>query len=218
MWVCLFIDNSTRRLYEEAISKEYVETSVTKCLVLGAAGVGKTHLKHLLLKKDPPEQHVSTGLADNPVRAISCSLAGVGEQEEDDWFVVEDDQALLRVVARTIKGGGVSTNSSLEDVVNSLPKYNVPSDGAGASHSDPIPADVNTTKGTTQQSRIVPIENVVIRHINRHSSGKRLLRSDLNYLPSLSVDSKKQYGTKWIQFIDSGGQLQYHDILPLICL
>eukprot|EP00731_Ephydatia_muelleri_P035081 Em0095g11a len=42
------------------------------------AGVGKTHLKHLLLKKDPPQQRVSTGLADNPVRAISFSLAGVG--------------------------------------------------------------------------------------------------------------------------------------------
>ena len=69
---------SFRRLYEEAMTKGYVETSVTKCLILGAAGVGKTHLKHLLLKKDPPEQRVSTGLADNPVRAISFSLAGVG--------------------------------------------------------------------------------------------------------------------------------------------
>ena len=29
--------------------------------------------------------------SDNPVRAISFSLAGVGGQEEDDWFVVEDD-------------------------------------------------------------------------------------------------------------------------------
>ena len=29
------------------------------------------------------------------------------------------------------------------------------------------------------------------------------------------VDSRKLFGVKWIQFIDSGGQLQYHDILPL---
>ena len=29
------------------------------------------------------------------------------------------------------------------------------------------------------------------------------------------VDNKKLFGVKWIQFIDSGGQLQYHDILPL---
>ena len=32
---------------------------------------------------------------------------------------------------------------------------------------------------------------------------------------SSSVDNKKLFGVKWIQFIDSGGQLQYHDILPL---
>ena len=29
------------------------------------------------------------------------------------------------------------------------------------------------------------------------------------------VDNRKLFGVKWIQFIDSGGQLQYHDILPL---
>ncbi|KAL5506737.1 hypothetical protein EMCRGX_G008472, partial [Ephydatia muelleri] len=189
------------RLYEEAMSKGYVETSVTKCLILGAAGVGKTHLKHLLLKKDPPEQRVSTGVADNPVRAISFSLAGVVQvgQEEDDWFVVEDDQALLRVVGGTIRDGGVSMATSLEEVVSSFPKMpiHVSSDGAGAVHPDPTPARVNTTMDTGQQSRTVSIEEELIRHIN-HSS-----------------DKKKLFGVKWFHFIDSGGQLQYHDILPL---
>ncbi|KAL5506626.1 hypothetical protein EMCRGX_G008315 [Ephydatia muelleri] len=187
------------RLYEEAMSKGYVETSVTKCLILGAAGVGKTHLKHLLLKKDPPEQRVSTGLADNPVRAISFSLAGVGGQAEDDWFVVEDDQALLRVVGGTIRDGGVSMATSLEEVVSSFPKMpiHVSSDGAGTVHPDPTPARVNITMDTGQQSRTVSIEEELIHHIN-HSS-----------------DKKKLFGVKWIHFIDSGGQLQYHDILPL---
>ena len=155
------------------MTKGYVETSVTKCLILGAAGVGKTHLKHLLLKKDPPKQRVSTGLADNPVRAISFTLAGVGGQEEDDWFVVEDDQALMRVIGGTIKG--VSMAPSLADVVCTLPNIaiNVPSDGAGVSHSDPIPADVNTTMDTNQQSRTADIEDELIHHINNSSSGKR---------------------------------------------
>ncbi|KAL5506815.1 hypothetical protein EMCRGX_G008559 [Ephydatia muelleri] len=189
----------TLMLYEEAMSKGYVETSVTKCLILGAAGVGKTHLKHLLLKKDPPGQRVSTGLADNPVRAISFLLAGVVSQEEDDWFVVEDDQALLRVVGGTIRDGGVSMATSLEEVVSSFPKMtiHVSSDGAGAVHPDPTPARVNTTMDTGQQSRTVSIEEELIHHIN-HSS-----------------DKKKMFGVKWIHFIDSGGQLQYHDILPL---
>ena len=164
------------------MSKGYVETSVTKCLILGAAGVGKTHLKHLLLKKDPPEQRVSTGLADNPVRAISFSLAGLVQvpQEEDDWFVVEDDQALLRVVGSTIRDGGVSMATSLEEVVSSFPKMpiHVSSDGAGAVHPDPTPARVNTIMDTGQQSRTVSIEEELIHHIN-HSSGKEMVHSYL---------------------------------------
>ena len=162
------------------MSKGYVETSVTKCLILGAAGVGKTHLKHLLLKKDPPGQRVSTGLADNPVRAISFSLAGVVSQKEDDWFVVEDDQALLRVVGGTIRDGGVSMATSLEEVVSSFPKMtiHVSSDGAGAVHPDPTPARVNTTMDTGQQSRTVSIEEELIHHIN-HSSGKEMVQSYL---------------------------------------
>ena len=177
------------------MTKGYVETSVTKCLILGAAGVGKTHLKDLLLKKDNPKQRVSTGLADNPVRAISFTLAGVGEQEEDDWFVVDDDKALMSVIGGTIKGG-VSMEPSLADVVSTLPKMaiSVPSDGAGVSHSDPIPADVNTTMDTTQQSRTVEIEKELIHHIN-NSSGKRWL----NIYPGLpaTISFCRQEETIW---------------------
>ena len=204
-----------RRLYEEAMTKGYVETSVSKCLILGAAGVGKTHLKHLLLKKDPPEQRVSTGLADNPVRAISFSLAGVGGQEEDDWFVVEDDQALLKVVGGTIRHGGVSMATSLDKVVGSFPKMAIhaSSDGAGALHPHPTPAGIHVTMDTSHQSRTVSIEEELIHHIN-HSSGKRWFTANLT-VQSLCVDKEKLFGVKWIHFIDSGGQLQYHDILPL---
>ena len=166
--VCI---HSFRRLYEEAMSKGYVETSVTKCLILGAAGVGKTHLKHLLLKKDPPEQRVSTGLADNPVRAISFSLAGVGGQEEDDWFVVEDDQALLKVVGGTIRGGSVSMTTPLDMVVSSYPRMTIRVSSDEAVHSDPTPAGMNVTMDTSQQSRTVSVEEELIHHIN-HSSGK----------------------------------------------
>ena len=159
------------------MTKGYVETSVTKCLILGAAGVGKTHLKHLLLKKDPPEQRISTGLADNPIRAVSSSMAGVGEQE-DDWFPVEDGRALMKVVCGKIGVGHVSIATSLEEVVSSLPKItiNMSSDGAGAGHSDSVPTGVNITMDTTKQSETSAIEEL-IDYIN-HPTGKRYLRTD----------------------------------------
>ena len=170
--ICQCYVFKSRRLYDEAMTKGYVEMSVAKCLIVGAAGVGKTHLKHLLLQKDPPEQRVSTGLADNPVRAISSTLAGVGGQEEDDLFVIEHDQALISFVGQTVHGG-VSMVTSLDAVVSTLPKMtinNVPSDGTSVGHPDPMPADI-TKDTTTQQSRTVAIEDELIHHIN-HSSGK----------------------------------------------
>ena len=94
--------------------------------------------------------------------------------------MVEDDQALLRVVGGTIRDGGVSMATSLEEVVSSFPKMtiHVSSDGAGAVHPDPTPARVNTTMDTGQQSRTVSIEEELIHHIN-HSSGKEMVQSYL---------------------------------------
>ena len=159
------------------MTKGYVETSVTKCLILGAAGVGKTHLRHLLLKKDPPEQRVSTGLADNPVRAISFSRANVGEQEEDEWFVAEDDQALIRFIGGTIKDC-VTIATSLDDVISTLPKIaahvilRVRSGVADGRHATPI----DTTQPSSTVSSTVTFEDELIHHINQ-SSGKGWLKT-----------------------------------------
>ena len=199
------------------MTKGYVETSVIKCLIIGAAGVGKTHLKHLLLKKNPPEQRVSTGLIENPVRAISFTLASVGEQEADDWFAVEDDQALMSVIGGIIRDGAVSMATSLDDVVNTLPKMVIniiPGDGAGGDAPDPILADDTPDRDPTEQSRTVAIEEELIHHIH-NSSGKKCLGADTDYLQFPCLETKRLFGVKWIQFIDSGGQMQFHDILPL---
>eukprot|EP00731_Ephydatia_muelleri_P036956 Em0363g2a len=130
-------------------------------------------------QEGPPTATCQYRTADKPVRAISFFTGWWSVQEEDDWFVVEDDQALLKVVG-------------------SFPKMaiHVSSDGAGALHPDPTPA-VSMLPWIPAQSRTVSIEEELIHHIN-HSS-----------------DKEKLFGVKWIQFIDSGGQLQYHDILPL---
>ncbi|KAL5517553.1 hypothetical protein EMCRGX_G003115 [Ephydatia muelleri] len=177
-----------RSLYEEAMAKGYVETSVTKCLVLGAAGVGKTHLKHFLLKENPPVKRVSTGVADNPVRAVSCTLTGVGE-DEDDWFRVNSEE-LLQMIGATIKEHNVSIAQSLDGVIREHPK--MPINAAREGHTN-----VDITKETIAQGKAEALQNQMIQYING-SSGKT-----------------KVLGLKWTQFMDSGGQSQYHDILPL---
>ena len=66
-----------------------------------------------------------------------------------------------------------------------------------------------------EQNRPVDIE-VIIHHIN-HPTGKRGWSTDLHVASMYNLPANKanQFRAKWIQFIDSGGQFQYHDILPL---
>lgn len=161
-----------KSLYEEAMKKGYVETSVTKCVIIGAAGVGKTHLKHLLLKKDPPGLRVSTGVAENPVRAVSFSLFG---QDGDDWFIVENDEALIGIAAETLKKKDkIKMTSSLVDVVQDLPKIEVRSissskEGVTQELSHMEEDESNITQD--RESIVGSIEKEFIDCINR-SSGK----------------------------------------------
>ena len=96
--------DEAKRLYDEAMTKGYAECSIIRCLIHGSAGVGKTHLKHLLLKMPPPELRTSTGIADNLVRAVTVSAVGVSKQDEDDWHVLDGDYDLMRTVGQMIKG------------------------------------------------------------------------------------------------------------------
>ena len=68
---CTSLTIDTQKLYDEAMSNGYVDRKIITCLIIGAAGVGKTTIKHLLLGKEPPVKRVSTGVLENHVRAVS---------------------------------------------------------------------------------------------------------------------------------------------------
>ena len=54
----------------EAMKDGYVNVSLVKVIVEGSAGVGKTCLLHLLLKRPPPQKRHSTGVAERAIRVI----------------------------------------------------------------------------------------------------------------------------------------------------
>ena len=96
--------DEAKRLFDEAMTKGYAECSTIRCLIHGSAGMGKTHLKHLHLKMLPPELRTSTGIADNPVRAVTVSAVGMSKQDEDDWHVLDGDYDLMCTVGKMIRG------------------------------------------------------------------------------------------------------------------
>ena len=146
---------SIRIIYEEAMDKGFVETSLMKCVIVGAPGVGKTHLIHLLLKRNPPELRISTGLAENAVRAISFSLLTAGK--EDDWFSVDDDKSLLNIIGKTVKQNNLCTLSLANALSTDITSNNI---DVEVHHQD-----LATNVGTAE------VEKELIHDVN-HPSGK----------------------------------------------
>ena len=77
MWYYLFLES--KRLLEEALKEGYIEAQLSKCLMEGLAGAGKSSLKRLLLGMAPAILRVSTGCLERPIQAVSgeCPIPAV---------------------------------------------------------------------------------------------------------------------------------------------
>ena len=70
--------------FAQAVKKNgTIRVKLVTVLLVGAAGAGKTHFKHVLFGLDPPRVRNSTPVAENPLQAISVDFgtseaAGVG--------------------------------------------------------------------------------------------------------------------------------------------
>ena len=77
-----------------------VERKIIKCLIIGAARVGKTAIKQLLLSKDPSKESESIGVMENPVHAVSFSRAMEKDGKEDEmWSIANNDDDMMRIIA-----------------------------------------------------------------------------------------------------------------------
>ena len=200
-----------KQLYEEAMKQGSVKMSIIKCLVLGIAGVGKTHLKRLLLSEgtDGTTARVSTGLADNPVQAfvgsINSILAGVDEEDSGNWEVM-DEVKLTQVLTRAYH-------------VAPLPPATTPSQlsypqaaTSGAVHdmSESIHVDIHTLSTSPSISH----PEHVISQVGDLPDQAPDEAAELFIEAFKNITETKVLNLKLVHFIDSGGQPQFLDLLP----
>ena len=119
MDILLTLDS--KKLYADAMQYGYIERKVVKCLIVGAAGVGKTSIKHLILNMDLPKQRESTGVADKPAVAVSLSRpVGISHatlKDDGSWHAVHSDEELITMIGELIKGGVPKRQQSHESKV-----------------------------------------------------------------------------------------------------
>ena len=223
--------SESHRLCEEALSHGYVVIKVAITIVVGPAGVGKTHLKFLLLEKKPPVLRSSTPGADVPVliqvRTVSTErFRKLGKK----WQEVSADQ-MLPLIARYICNMAVEKEEAIPEelkeyleqlqtttasMTSQVEASATPSDGATGSSLESTPPNIGGEASSISLAESEPASE------NKAATLKKMIDSIIGKLEKLVVeeglseeDAEKLFSREWIYFTDSGGQPQFHELLPL---
>ena len=238
--VCLYTNNQTKitsyrfahfstetRLYlAEAIKKGVIDVHIIKCVISGIAGAGKTCLELLLLGKKPPKVRRSTGCAE-PIRAVS----GRRIQFFDGGWKVVSEEDLEEMIASYIP---IFCDNLDEDIpaeeLEALLQQQVSSDTLQdkAAHTSQDRSTPNSKENTTpniqdktssssleapQQATTSVLSNL-IKRMNKIALPETT-DSDSDTSDDESENLKDLSGSNWIHLIDSGGQPEFYDLLPI---
>ena len=229
------LDTRSKQLLDEALKEGFVEVAVLVCIVLGLPGVGKTHLKFLLLDKLPPSLRTSTICAETPIRIEIRTISGTKIQNiEGKWNEV-DDEGMIDVVARmilTVKPNFAQTKPSpgifswiasklfqpqrqettatgaRPPILNPHPEGKHPSTSASA-------AKAETAEPAISSSCQKALDKIMDRLVQSITKIKNASGISSSVRVSSAQPKNQVHRSKWVYFIDSGGQPQYHELLPL---
>ena len=213
-------------------------------LVTGAAGSGKTSLKYRLFGKELPSVRSSTALAEAAIRAISREIVGTdltgwfkvtpdelmamlggalkagvpmeenmlqsgtpeaGFQKWPTKVLTTNDSKLTTLTGSTEKSLPKPTLETAEAVV---PKNLTPN--STTDDSKPSKRDNHSVGSPSDISSVAP-QHVTTTSFSAHVSSAK---GELIQLVEKSQGSKRFLELQWIHFIDSGGQPQFHEVLP----
>ena len=210
---CLLASEKSKEMFDEAMTHGYVEARDIKALIFGAAGTGKTHTIALLMDEKPSVIRRSTPCATRPVRVDKL------EEEGGKWVRVTRDQlsqtiadtstmlpqkpstarkatsSALSSSARTpVEASELNTASKLKTA--SKPKTASTENASAAS----TPREKQRVIMTSSAVSTSTAEDELLRRIEMSPFGRR---------------AKKAFRRDRITLIDTGGQPQFLEVLPM---
>ena len=208
---CLFMQfihtsKAAQQILQDALEKGYVDCHIWKVLVTGAAGSGKTTLKHRLFGEDPPSLRCSTALAEAAIRAISREIVGTSIT---GWFRVTYEE-LMEMLGEALKAGVPMEKSTSGVTGVPIPLHEQPTkDFITCESKQPKVVNAPVTSSQTESTAAPP--QVPTSSVSAQVSPTK---KDLVQLVEKCQGSKRFLELQWIHFIDSGGQPQFHEVLP----
>ena len=191
------------------------------CLLTGIAGSGKTHTKHLLFKKSPPENRTGTDLAERPVRAVIVSKTGEQFQEVN---IDELDKILANEIAAGIRLENRASfpcptgfvNQAQDESVGISPCSHLPSNAL----SNPTSCVRSASQSGSSSSKSTPHNQTICCCSMFHEpeselqEATRLALENTAHLISTSIEPQQLLSGELIYLIDSGGQIEFLEVLP----
>jgi len=231
-----------RRFLHRAMRKGRVSVRIIKAVLIGAAGVGKTHLKFLLLGQKATSIRISTPVAEAPVRCVS----GTRIQLFDGGWKVIKEEDLEEILA-----------THIPLVCDELPDEVTPAELFDTLFQQKQSSDATQTKATpTSQEQATATSQTTSTSEDQHkifsqdqatpTSQDQATRSSKDQAHELATtsllddlvkrmcqlenqrhqddpeyedkgeeESRELSGSNWIHLIDSGGQPEFHNLLPI---
>ena len=203
------------KLEQAKANNETLKVSYTTVLFSGSSGVGKTTLLNKLNKENPNRHHHSTGLAQSKHTVCIETTALVESTEGLQWTNLDYD-SMINHLNKHLQN--LRFPSASLAAVSSLPEENTPSSTKPRfpnlfqlfkkSAPDLSPKDNTLSSATSQKSKINKTDFMDIA------------KSDLVADDIAKADSSKtpSPGDVWdiINFLDTGGQPEFVNILPAV--
>ena len=198
-------DDALSEAVTKAMSEGSGDIKVSLVTLHGPPGAGKTSIKRLLLGEPPlpPELQHSTSIVETPARAITTSKVGLkygsGQLERID------EGKLLELLAGHIQQWKAQMNetsslhSSTEANICELETRNncISNELSSSDHDMAALSTPSLSASSIQMTDVLKDVAESLEHINQS-------------------DGISIFDMQWFHIIDSGGQPQFQDVLPLL--
>ena len=190
----------SKEMFDEAMTHGYVEARDIKALIFGAAGTGKSHTIALLMDEEPPTVHRSTPCATRPVRVDKI------EEKGGKW---------VRVTRHRLSQTIADTSTMLPKKL-STPKEAM-SSAPSSAHTPVAASKLNAASKAKTASKLTT--SMASTPHEKSSSGSTFSAED-ELLRRIEMSpyrrhAKKAFKRDRITLIDTGGQPQFHEVLPM---
>ena len=219
-----FTEGDCSTLYHKAIrDNPTITLHVSKAMTIGPPRAGKTALRHHLLELEPPEVSSSTPVMKT-AETVSVCPSGVDNRmylvSENRWVLVNNDSGILSLLthlwdkmAARSSSAQKPVNYEIEAEDNNLPSSHETSAEDSVLHSPHETAAEEVMLPSTHEAmhREAAIQPSGDKFNSVVLMSSRIYRELQN--PDLADVALSE--AHLLQFLDCGGQLAYHDILPL---